>query len=141
MNRIYHHYEKWECWRAGFYDTTPPRGMSADEACAAYRDFLSDIPRFVAAMDSVLEQWPHSCDQFLSNSSINRIAWMGQAAMCNATGVPSIFRGGFALLSPSQQAAANAAASQMIDRWERMKASQYESGESIHIGMEGERLC
>lgn len=131
MNRIYHHFEKWECWRAGFYDTTPPAGMTHEQAQDAYRQFLSDIPRFSMAMQLVIEQWPYSCDQFLSNKAINRVAWMGQAAMCNATGVSSAFRGGFRLLTARQQAKANSAAHQVIEQWERMKGDAYEESGSI----------
>lgn len=140
MNRIYHHFETWECWRAGFYDASPPEGMTHEQAQEAYREFLSDIPRFVEAMQSVIEQWPNSCDQFLSNTSINRVAWMGQAAMCNATGVPSAFRGGYRLLTAKQQTAANAAARQMIEMWERMKGDLHETCGSIFEPMDGVRV-
>lgn len=136
MNRIYHHWEKWECAKAGFYETQAPDGFSPDQAREAYRDFLSDIPRFVSAMQRVIKEWPHSCDQFLSNDSINRIAWMGQAAMCIETGVPNCFRGGFNMLTPHQQKAANSAAYQMIEAWEKIKGDHYEESRSLHRKME-----
>lgn len=105
MTRLFHHWEKWECFRCGFYETSPLDGMDDTGSRAAYTEFLSDLPRFRAAMQRVLDEWPHSCDQFLSNENINRIAWLGQASMCIETGVPSIYRAGFKDLSPDQQAA------------------------------------
>lgn len=137
MQRIYHHWELWECVQAGFYNPAPPHGMSTEQAQEAYRDFLADIPRFVAAMQRVIEQWPHSCDQFLSNKAINRVAWMGQAAMCNETGVPSVFRGGFKLLTPNQQRAANAAAEQMIASWEKIKGDNHEESRFVSGSLAG----
>ena len=129
MMRIYHHWEKWECFLAGFYNTCPPEGLSHDQAIEAYRDFLADVPRFVASMKCVIEQWPNSCDQFLS-----------QAAMCNATGVPSAFRGGFRLLTTRQQNAANSAAAQIISQWEKMKGNQHEPCGSIFADLEPMRI-
>jgi hypothetical protein len=141
MQRIYHHWEKWECVKAGFYETLPPNGLSADEAREAYRAFLADTPRFIAAMHKVLERWPHSCEQFLTNTQINRIAWMGQAAMCIETGVPSSFRGGFKLLSPSQQREANKNAQLMIELWQKNKLKEInEKDRAILEHMEEPRL-
>jgi hypothetical protein len=137
MQRIYHHWEKWECVKAGFYESLPPDGMNSDEAREAYKAFLADIPRFVSAMQRVINEWPHSCEQFLTNPSINRIAWMGQAAMCIDTNVSSAFRGGFKLLTPHQQRAANSAAEQMIESWRRQKVEQMnETNRSVHQNME-----
>ena len=64
-----------------------------------------------------LRDWPNSCEQWLSNERMNRIAWLGQAAMCYATGVPSTFCGGFNQLSPEEQHAANLAALKYLNIW------------------------
>ena len=90
-----------------------------DQAMQSYRDFLSDIPRFRAAMARVVAEWPKSCEHFLTKTSTNRIAWLGQSAMCIETGVPAKFKSGFALLSDDQQRAANAAADQVLQAWLR----------------------
>ena len=81
--------------------------MNADESASAYAEFLSDGTKFHSAMQRVLNEWPIACEQFLSNESINRIAWLGQAAMCIETGIPCKFRYGFALLTDGQQQIAN----------------------------------
>jgi len=117
MNRIYHTWDKWECYPAGFFNTTPPEGMTKDECREAYRLFLSDIPRFCEAMSRVIEEWPNSCEHNLTNEKMNRVAWMGQAAMCLEMGVPSVFRGGYMLLTKTQKEKANAAALRYINLW------------------------
>ena len=115
MKRIYHPWHKWECFKAGFYDTTC--ALSTDDAKRAYAEFLADIPRFTAAMQRVVEEWPISCEHFLTNQDINRIAWLGQSSMCIETGIPARFRGGFKLLSSDQQREANAAAAIALESW------------------------
>ncbi len=141
MKRIYHHWGRWECFKAGMYEGAPPAGYTADSAKEAYRDFLADAPRFSAAMQRVLDEWPNSCDQFLSNDSINRIAWLGQASMCIDTGVPMCFRGGFKLLSAAQQKTANALAAEFFKKWIRSKANAVQQNQSVHRAMEEARLC
>lgn len=117
MKRIFHTWEKWECYPAGFYEDLPPDGMTPAQAIHAYRDFLADIPRFEAALARVLEEWPRSCEHYLSNESMNRIAWLGQASMCIATRVPACFRSGFNLLSEHQKEQANLTALAALNRW------------------------
>lgn len=101
-SRIFHTWDKWECHKAGFYATTMD-GMKKDECERAYAEFLSDTDRFSAALKHIISEWKNSCEHYLTNASMNRIAWLGQAAMCYATGVPSKFCGGFNLLSEKQQ--------------------------------------
>jgi len=119
-SRVFHTHDKWECHKAGFYANTKD-GMKKSEGEEAYREFLSDIPRFQAALTSVITEWKHSCEHYLTNVSMNRIAWMGQAAMCYATGIPSVFRSGFFLMTQDEQDAANDAALIALNEW--MKAN------------------
>lgn len=114
--RIFHTYDKWECEKAGFYKQSV-EGMSAEECKLAYRDFLSDLDRFRKAAQSVISEWPCSCEHYLTNHAMNRIAWMGQAAMCYETGIPSKYCSGFSLLSDEQQEAANNVALDVINEW------------------------
>lgn len=112
--RIWRSWDKWECYRAGFYRASPPQGMEPEDCEAAYRDFLSDVWLFREAMIHVVEDWPNSCAHFLTNQSLNRIAWLGQSSMCWLTGVPSKFRSGFRLLTAEQQEAANSVAESVL---------------------------
>lgn len=114
--RIFHTYDKWECYKAGFYNGSFP-GKTKAECEEAYKEFLSDIPRFSNALESVITKWKYSCEHYLTNSSMNRIAWLGQASMCIASGIPSAFRSGFGLLTEPQQLAANERALVYLNKW------------------------
>jgi len=115
-NRIFHTHDKWECHKAGFYANTK-EDMTKAQCEEAYRVFLSDIPRFEDALEHVINEWKHSCEHYLTNSAMNRIAWLGQAAMCYATGVPAAFRSGFFLLTDEQREEANEAALVALNKW------------------------
>ena len=91
--------------------------MTPREATTEYAKFLKDGDRFRSALRRVLEGWVNSCEHYLSNTDMNRIAWLGQAAMCIDTGVPACYRGGFNLLSEAEQAAANTIALEGLNDW------------------------
>ena len=114
--RIFHTYPDWECHKAGFYATTV-NGMTKDQCEEKYREFLSDLGRFESALQGVISEWKHSCEHYLTNSAMNRIAWLGQASACYATGIPAVFRGGFSLLSGDEQDAANSMALKYLNIW------------------------
>lgn len=114
--RILHTYDKWECYAAGFYATVKP-GVSKADAEEMYRAFLADLERFGDALERVISEWKHSCEHYLTNTAMNRIAWLGQASACYALGLPSVYRGGFHLLSEQEQTAANELALTYLNKW------------------------
>lgn len=115
-DRIFHTFEKWECHKAGFYANSKD-GMTGDQCEKEYAIFLSDIPRFEEALNGVINDWVNSCEHYLTNKAMNRIAWLGQAAMCYATGIPSKFCAGFNLLTQEQQDKANLSALNALNFW------------------------
>lgn len=118
MERIYHTWDQWECYRAGMYETKPPReGMTAQECRDAYAEFLRDPVRFRASLEGVLADWPTSVEHYLTNERMNRLAWLGQAAMCYQTQVPRAFRAGFMFLTFEEQDAANELALEFLNRF------------------------
>jgi hypothetical protein len=118
-DRIFHTFDKWECNAAGFYESKPPKGINADECKKLYRDVLLNIPEFEEALARVISEWKHSCEHYLTNSAMNRIAWLGQASLCITKGISSEFRGGYALLTNEQQLAADQAALRALNDWMR----------------------
>jgi hypothetical protein len=124
MERIYHTWDKWECFPAGFYGDECKTPMSKRLAEEAYRDFLGDSDKFRYALVRVLAEWPNSCEHYLSNDRMNRIAWLGQATACIALGVPSCYRGGFNLLPPEKQEEANAVALVALNEWLKSRGEQ-----------------
>lgn len=137
MRRLYHPWTEWECVRAGMYETGA--GFDSETAQNNYAAFLSDLMQFEAALIRVLNEWPRSCEHFLSNDNTNRIAWLGQASMCIATGTPSIFRGGFKRLSPEQQRRANALAARYLATWIKRQADASKD-RRVREHMETQRL-
>lgn len=132
-NRIFHTYDKWECLKSGFYKSTVP-SKTTEECEQEYADFLSDDDKFRDALERVITEWKHSCEHYLSNKAMNRIAWLGQAAMCYATGIPSRYCGGFNLLLEEQKEHANNIALEYLNKWlvaNDMKGVNYEEGLSI----------
>lgn len=120
VERIYYAWTSWECFKAGFF--TP---ASSPETLARwrvqYKELLSDLPRFRAAMARVVAEWPHSCAHNLTNEGMNRIAWLGQASCCIEFGAcAEQTRSAFNLLSQVDQDAANAAAAEVLAEWLRL---------------------
>lgn len=121
--RIFHTYDNWECYKSGLYATTKD-GMSKQECEEAYRDFLSNLPEFEKALKKVTKEWVKSCEHYLTNKAMNRIAWLGQASACYALGIPATFRGGFSLLTEEQQNQADEMALKYLNKW--LKKNGYE---------------
>ena len=84
-----------------------------------YMDFLRDEERFAAALERVVTEWRYSCEHYLTNAAMNRIAWLGQAAACLDAGLPSAFRGGFWLLTEDERERANEVALEYLNKWLR----------------------
>lgn len=114
--RIYHTWDKWECYPAGFYENGKD-GIEDEQAKGMYRDFLADLPRFRRALDRVLAEWKRSCEHYLTNERMNRIAWLGQAAACVEMGLPSRYRSGWFLLEDRQRQAADLLAYEYLNKW------------------------
>ena len=136
--RIFHTFDKWECEKAGFY-ASKVDGKTADECREEYRSFLADSDKFRLAANAVINEWTNSCEHYLTNFAMNRIAWIGQAAMCYATGVPARFCGGFNLLSDEQQDEANCVALDVLNDWLLLNGREpVEMDEAMSIGRQVE---
>jgi len=117
MPRIYHTWDKWECYRAGFFEPGPPDGFD-DQACETiYAMLLRDIKEFKRVMMCIISEWPNSCEHNLTNERMNRIAWMGQSALCYKYKIPAKYRGGYNLLTEDEQQRADDAALEIINVW------------------------
>ena len=137
-NRIFHTFDKWECAKAGFYESKPPKGMSAEQCKEAYRDLLADDDAFRKALDRVITEWKNSCEHYLTNAAMNRIAWLGQASLCIALGIPSEFRSGFTLLTEEQQSNANQIALEALNKWMVANGRSAVSMEEANPGRQAE---
>lgn len=120
-SRIFHTFDKWEAVNAGFF-APGLKNRDREECESEYGVFLSDDTAFGAGIEKVFKEWPNSCEHNLSNSAMNRIAWIGQAAACCARGLPSTYRGGFSHLSKSDQDKANGVALRYLNLWLESKS-------------------
>lgn len=115
--RILHTWDKWECFRAGFYAERPPEGITQEQGEEMYREFLSDPARFEAALFGVTTEWKYSCEHYLTNDRMNRIAWLGQASCAYALHLPSGCRGGYHRLTDDQKRQADELALRYLNGW------------------------
>lgn len=115
-NRIFHTYDRWECFKAGLYATNV-NGKTEEECKQEYYNVLTNPELFRKMLGIIIDQWTNSCEHYLTNTALNRIAWLGQAAVCLATGVPSKFSNGWELLSDEQKDIANNIALEYLNKW------------------------
>ena len=116
MKRVYHTWDKWECYPAGFYENQK-EGLTNEECKEMYRAFLSDLDLFRSTLSRVIAEWKNSCEHYLTNEAMNRIAWLGQASVAQALRIPSCCRGGYNRLTEAQQIAADELALQYLNHW------------------------
>jgi hypothetical protein len=91
--------------------------MTGDDCEKFYADFLADKDRFEAALYGVITNWVNSCEHYLTNNAMNRIAWLGQASVCYESGIPSKYCGGYNLMTEAQQDAANNLALEYLNKY------------------------
>jgi len=77
MEQIYHRYELWECHKHGFFNTKSKAGLDLKVI-----ELFSNPKQTEIYMQRVLKEWKYSCEHNLTNMSMNRVAWLGQAACC-----------------------------------------------------------
>lgn len=101
IKRIYTPWESWECFKDGFYDEKNPK--MTDEKCEElYLRFFRNLKEFEYTLELMCNTYKNSCKNFLTNANINRIAWLGQAAICFKYKVPSKYRYAFKFLTEEE---------------------------------------
>lgn len=115
-NRIFHTFDKWECHKAGFYQTKK-EGWTNEQCETEFKRILSDQDLFSEILNKLIYEWKNSCEHYLTNKSMNRIAWLGQAAVCFHSGVPSSYAGSWFDLDEKTQKEANETALKYLNKW------------------------
>ncbi len=137
-SRIFHTFDRWECHKAGFYQNTKD-GWSHEECEAEYIRVLTDKKLFERTLKKVIKEWKYSCEHYLTNKSMNRIAWLGQAAVCYVSGVPSRYSGAWFQLTEKQQEEANEIALKYLNKWTKANMNiQLDIEEALSIGRQVE---
>ena len=114
--RIFHTFDKWECHKAGFYKSTK-EGWSHEECENEFKRVLSDQKLFGEILSKIIVEWKYSCEHYLTNSSMNRIAWLGQAAVCYYSGVPSRYSSAWFDIDEKTREEANSTALIYLNKW------------------------
>lgn len=79
---------------------------------------MKDYKLWGSFMLKVVKEWKNSCIHNLTNTSQNRIAWIGQAAIALAIKCPEfIVRGNWSNLTKDEQDKANIEAQNAINYW------------------------
>jgi len=113
--RIFHHHDFWEDYKNGLFKK---RKTIQDNVQKSF-DILSDTQK-TDHWFSRLSEWKYSSELNLSNKSINRQAWIGQAACCMAHGSnEDETKIAWYKLTPEEQSRANAIADYYIVKFER----------------------
>lgn len=115
-SRIFHTYDKWECHKAGFYKSKK-KDWTNEQCEKEYIRILSDPQLFSDILEKLIVEWKYSCEHYLTNKSMNRIAWLGQAAVCYESGVPAAYSGSWFKLTEEEQGKANAVAFVYLNKW------------------------
>lgn len=114
--RIFHPYDRWEAIQYGFFNSTHPT-LTAEQCRYKYKVLLSDIIEFDRVIELIFNEWPNSCEHNLTNRSLNRIAWLGQAAVSYKYKVPAVFSSGWEMLNAEEKSRANMVAFRALNRW------------------------
>lgn len=123
MKRIYHPYWLWECYKNGMW-----RKESKDYELKVFDsivEFTGNHILYGQSMIKAVNSWEHSCDNFLTNLSINRLAYIGHAGCCIEKGYPEyLVRKAWKVLTDEQRSLANKQALKSISVWKQKKEYQ-----------------
>lgn len=117
MKRIYHPYNLWEDYKYGFYDNCSgsEKQNKIDKAIEMFNS--ESLTR--KYMNKVVDEWKYSCEHNLTNESLNKIAYIGQAACCLYADIPNtITMEAWSKLSKDVQNRSDEIAKEVINKWE-----------------------
>jgi|SRR3990167_5697223 len=118
MKRVYFHYSLWEDYKQGMYSGY--KKEQEEELINKAIELLTDNKEFYETMIKINKEWIYSFKMQLSNKTINRQAWLGQASCCYKYGVPEdLTRFAWRRLSEEQQIIANETADLIINRFDK----------------------
>ncbi len=117
FNRVWHPFHLWEEVNFNMWGRVSNRSEFIKKAI----EFTGNYKLYGSFMDRVVNEWPVSCENALTDYYMNRKAWIGHAACALAIGCPEdITRQAWKELSYEQQYLANKEASRAISSWENM---------------------
>ena len=117
MKRKYHPYLKWEDFQFGMWRKIKDKKEEEFFLKQAV-DLTGDNKKYGEFMLLVAKEWKYSCEHNLTDPTLNKLAFIGHAACCLATGCPEyITRKAWWILSKEQRDLANNEAENAIKFW------------------------
>lgn len=116
LEQVYHPYNLWEDYKNGFYDNVS--GKNKLLMIEKVVEFFTDPMQVEDIMFRVVSEWFYSCEHNLTNSSMNKIAYIGQASLAYLHQIPStITMESWSKVPKEYQSKANDIAQKAYDRW------------------------
>ena len=114
LERVYHPISKWEEISHGMWSDVEDKTVILKRA----RAFTGNHKIYGSYMIRVIVEWPISCENALTDSSLNQRAWIGHAACALAIGCPEdITREAWGHLTDEQRLLANNEADRALRCW------------------------
>tara|TARA_R110000782_G_scaffold253622_1_gene341744 strand:- start:1108 stop:1518 length:411 start_codon:yes stop_codon:yes gene_type:complete len=133
LKRVYRKYTEWEEVAHNMWGKVPDKKEWIVKAV----EFTSDHVLYGSFMIKVVRGWPVSCENALTDYSLNRRAWIGHAATALAIHCPEdITRLAWGRLTDEQRFMANKQADRAIRSWE----NDYIESKNIREGVGGSLL-
>jgi hypothetical protein len=124
---------EWECFIHGMYKAYSEinnYNVHFDNAIK----LMSDQDLFYQVGIEVLDNWVISCNNFLTNKNINRIAFIGQVCCCKHFGVPEIIvKDAWKTIDIETQKKANYTAYKILKTYERRNKELHSKMEEIWV--------
>ena len=118
MKQLFHNYIHWEDFKNGMWKRVT--AIEENSMLLTAIEFTGDAERYGKAMLRVVNEWPITCEHNLTDSSLNRRAFIGHCAVCLELGIPEyITRLAWHELSQKQQDDANLKADYAIQIFEK----------------------
>lgn len=114
FDRVYHPYTEWEEIRFNMWGSS----ISPEKHLKLAIKLTGDHKKYGRFMLKVIEKWPKSCENALTDSALNKKAWIGHAACALAIKCPEhITRKAWGELTNEQRILANREAERAIRIW------------------------
>ncbi len=127
IRRMYHHFQTWEEITSGMWDIVTKD--QERELLKQAVEFTGNAVLYGSYMRRVVKEWPISCEQNLSNPSMNKLAWVGHAATAMAIRCPEyITRLAWGMLTDQQRIDADAQALDAVREWRHVYTSKKQEG-------------
>jgi len=117
ITRIYHHWERWEDHKNGFYNNVS--GAEKKALIDKVVELFTNPELTRKYMGKAIDNWFYSCQHNLTNNGMNKVAYLGQAACCIYASVPStVTMEAWSKVPSEHQEIADGIAGEKLKEWE-----------------------